>query len=135
MLGEIRAGLDETDPRGTWAFGHVGGSLLAFHGWGGDDSGPNWCGPTADDITVGHSELCGLPGAAACMTCNPGSFDQQTARSAHTGGVFIAMCDGSVQFISDDIETSAVNSQQCCKAWDQLWLSQDDGYVPPPGRP
>src|SRR5215467_5832323 len=40
MIGEIRTGLDETDPRGTWAFGHVGGNLLGFHGWGGDDSGP-----------------------------------------------------------------------------------------------
>ncbi len=63
------------------------------------------------------------------------SFDQQTARSTHSGGVFIAMCDGSVQFISNDIETCGRNSQQCCNAWDQLWLSQDDGYVPPPGRP
>jgi len=135
MIGEVRTGLDETDPRGTWAFGHVGGNLLGFHGWGGDDSGPNWCGPSADDIGNIDGTLCGGPGAAACMTCNPGSFDQQTTRSLHTGGVFVAMCDGSVQFISDDIETTAVNTPTCCRAWDQLWLSQDNGTVPPPGRP
>src|SRR6478672_5731513 len=76
MIGEVRTGLDETDPRGTWAFGHVGGNLLGFHGWGGDDSGPNWCGPSADDIGNIDGTLCGGPGAAECMTCNPGSFDQ-----------------------------------------------------------
>ena len=135
LLGEVRAGLDETDPRGTWAFGHVGGNMLGFHGWGGDDSGPNWCGASADDIAITNTILCTQLGATECMTCNPGSFDQQTTRSTHTGGVYVAMCDGSVQFISDDIETTAVNTPTCCKAWDQLWLSADNGQTPPPGRP
>jgi hypothetical protein len=134
MLGEIRAGINETDPRGTWAFGHAGGNLLAFLGWGGDDNGPNWCGPSADDVGNISQVDCDGPGAAACMTCNAGGFDQQTARSTHTGGVFVAMCDGSVQFISDDIETGGANVKTCCRAWDQLWLSQDNGQVPPPGR-
>jgi prepilin-type N-terminal cleavage/methylation domain-containing protein len=136
MIGEIRAGFNEGDPRGSWAFGHVGGNLLGFHGWGGDDSGPNWCGPSSDDVGgVTPFDCSGLQLAADCMTCNFGSFDQQTTRSMHTGGVFVAMCDGSVQFISDDIETTAVNTPTCCRAWDQLWLSQDNGTVPPPGRP
>jgi hypothetical protein len=134
MLGEIRAGLDQTDPRGTWAFGHVGGNLLGFHGWGGDDSGPNWCGDSADDIGNISAGLCLNPGATECMTCNAGSFDQQTARSTHTGGVFVAMCDGSVQFISDDIEASPKSTPACCRPWDNLWLSQDDGRGIPAGR-
>ena len=32
ITAELRAGLTEDDPRGTWAFGHAGGNLLAAHG-------------------------------------------------------------------------------------------------------
>jgi hypothetical protein len=73
-----------------------------------------------------------------CMTCfGPGSMDQATSRSMHVGGVFIALCDASVQFISDDIETSGPNGA-CCKAWDHLIASQDGedpGQLPRPPRP
>ncbi|MFO0788566.1 MAG: DUF1559 domain-containing protein [Pirellulales bacterium] len=136
MLGEIRAGLNEGDPRGSWAFGHVGGNLLAYHGWGGDDNGPNWCGASGDDIGgVAPLNCLSAELAATCMSCyGPGAFDQATTRSTHSGGVFVAMCDGSVQFISDDIETGGTYSK-CCKAWDYLFLSMDNGYTPPPGRP
>jgi prepilin-type N-terminal cleavage/methylation domain-containing protein len=139
MLGEIRAGVYEYDPRGTWALGHVGGNLLAYHGWGGDDNGPNYCGPSSDDIGGTTALKCSSDTALdmECMTCyGPGSYDQATARSAHTGGVFVAMCDGSVQFISDDIETNGAGAS-CCTPWDRLMLSQDDGGGPsgPPPRP
>jgi type II secretory pathway pseudopilin PulG len=134
MIGEIRSGLDENDPRGTWAFGHAGGNLIMFHGWGGDDNGPNWCGPSADDIGNVGGAYCLGPGASNCMSCNAGGFDQQTARSTHTGGVYVSMCDGSVQFITDDIEVGGSFASNCCRVWDQLWLSQDNGQIPPPGR-
>jgi prepilin-type N-terminal cleavage/methylation domain-containing protein len=133
MLGEIRAGVNEGDSRGCWAFGHTGGNLIAFHGWGGDDNGPNWCGPSGDDIAGTAALNCGSADVlATCMSCyGPGASDQATPRSTHEGGVFVAMCDGSVQFITDDIETST----GCCKAWDQLWLSMDNGDGGRPGRP
>jgi prepilin-type N-terminal cleavage/methylation domain-containing protein len=138
MLGEIRAGVNEGDPRGCWAFGHAGGNLLAFHGWGGDDPGPNYCGLSADDIAGAPPLACDASLLTDCMPCyggTPGaSFDQQTARSTHSGGVFIAMCDGSVQFISNDIDAGGTFGK-CCTPWDQIWLSEDNGYVPPPGRP
>jgi prepilin-type processing-associated H-X9-DG protein len=136
MLGEIRAGVDETDGRGVWALGHAGPSLLAKFGAGGDDGGPNNCTPLSDDVYA--PEVCPttgkdyIEGKAACMTCSGGGgFDQQTVRSAHPGGVHIAMADGSVQFISDDIESNTGISTGCCTAWDYLILSADEGRAGP----
>ena len=137
MIAEIRAGIYEGDARGVWALGHVGGNLTAFNGWGGDDNGPNYCGASSDDIG-GNGFNCTDDEQlrSECMTCyGPGSFDQATARSKHPGGVHVAMCDGSVQFISDDIETNGALGP-CCTPWDFLFLSQDSGSGPagPPPR-
>jgi hypothetical protein len=46
--------------------------------------------------------------------------------------VHLALCDGSVQFISDDIETSG-SYGPCCTPWDHLISSTDgtDPGVPP----
>jgi prepilin-type N-terminal cleavage/methylation domain-containing protein len=144
MLGEIRAGIDDRDPRGTWAFGHAGGNLLAFHGWGSDGNGPNFCGQFADDVGGNNFECDGAVARNECMPCyggKPGDpFDGATTRSMHVGGLFVAMCDGSVQFISEDIETGGAMGA-CCKAWDHLMLSQDGGAptvsggTGRPGRP
>jgi prepilin-type N-terminal cleavage/methylation domain-containing protein/prepilin-type processing-associated H-X9-DG protein len=132
MLGEIRAGVTETDGRGVWALGHAGPSLLAKFGAGGDDGGPNNCTPSSDDVyaptvcAAGSADF--EAGKAVCMTCSGGgSFDQQTVRSAHPGGAHVAMADGSVQFISDDIESNTGIGTGCCTAWDYLILSADEG--------
>ena len=81
MLGEIRAGINEGDSRGSWAFGHVGGNLIAYHGWGGDDNGPNWCGASGDDIAgVPPLNCASADIRATCMSCyGPGA-----ARPSHT---------------------------------------------------
>jgi hypothetical protein len=62
------------------------------------------------------------------MTCTGGGagFDQATARSAHANGVFVAMCDGSVQFVDNEIETSGCYNS-CCTVWDYMILSADNG--------
>jgi len=126
MLGEIRAGLTDKDARGVWAMGHAGASLLAGYGAGGDDNGPNACAPStggkADDV---YSDVCSDPFARSiCMSCDPGYFAQATARSTHVGGAHVAMCDGAVQFVSDDIETSG-DFGQCCSPWDYMIASAD----------
>ena len=146
MLGEIRAGISEFDSRGVWALGHAGPSLLAKYGGGGDDDGPNFCGSHADDVICdltaagdkgladvgGGGQACNLattsPGGAECMSCHAGDANlQQTARSKHPGGVHMAMCDGSVQFISDDVETTGCITGGCCSAWDYMIASADGG--------
>jgi prepilin-type N-terminal cleavage/methylation domain-containing protein len=125
LLGEIRAGLTERDGRGVWALGHAGASLLAHYGSGGDDNGPNACNPEADDV---YSDICGTSIARGeCMDCWSGAaFQQATVRSVHKGGAYVAMCDASVTFISDDVETSGVFGSWG-SLWDRLIASADEG--------
>jgi hypothetical protein len=135
MIAEIRSGIFAGDPRGTWAFGHAGGNLLAWHGWGGDANGPNFCHATADDIGLHNAPAdANAQFAQECMGVYPGSFDQAASRSVHPGGVYVANCDASVQFVSDDIETSGAWGQ-CCRAWDHMLTSANGDTSTPTGRP
>jgi prepilin-type processing-associated H-X9-DG protein len=147
MIGEIRAGLTDWDIRGTWALGHAGASIVAAFGTGADDNGPNFCGPSGDDVSADVG--CGASGSGCpacsspnpfpedCMACYgcgttvgtaPGSVsvDQATVRSTHSGGVYVAMVDGHVEFVTDDIETSGCLGGTFT-AWDYLMLSADGG--------
>jgi prepilin-type N-terminal cleavage/methylation domain-containing protein/prepilin-type processing-associated H-X9-DG protein len=136
MLGEIRAGITENDGRGIWAMGAAGASLVAHYGGGGDDNGPNAAYSNGDDVytDVGDS---GGPCSASTDTLTTaenmsahiaGQFDEATIRSRHPGGAHVAMCDGSVTFISNDIETSGCYGA-CCTAWDYMISSADQGEL------
>lgn len=138
MLGELRSGVTSTDPRGTWAFGHAGGNILAGFGYLGDDNGPNTCNANADDVPAGSVDCIGEDQDIAdgfCMPCFNGSgAAQATTRSAHPGGVMIALCDGSATFINNDIVPgdTPVNSRGlplCCSPWDHL-IASSDGEAP-----
>ena len=63
------------------------------------------------------------------MSCDLGTYAAQaTIRSIHTGGAFVAMCDASVQFVSDDIETTGPTiGSPCCTVWDYMIASADNG--------
>ena len=59
---------------------------------------------------------------SACYPYN--TFNcQQTARSLHTDGVSVALCDGSVRFISDFVQLGTGPSN--LGVWDKLNLSHD----------
>jgi hypothetical protein len=62
--------------------------------------------------TLGHvagkNSVPNYPITAAYDTC-PEGFS-----SAHAGGVFFAFCDGSVHFISDDIQNSTMGNSVAC---------------------
>jgi prepilin-type N-terminal cleavage/methylation domain-containing protein len=109
-IGEVRAGVDGNDPRGTWALGMMGASIL--HGCPtGDCHGPNDTGGNSDDL-VGCTNR---PDIA--MGCWNGGYGQANSRSAHSGGVNAGFADGGIRFITNGIS-------------DQVWyemLSASDG--------
>ncbi|HEX3600411.1 MAG TPA: DUF1559 domain-containing protein [Lacipirellulaceae bacterium] len=144
MIGEILAGFDQGDSRGAWAIGGAGTSLLAMFGGGSDDDGPNAQFSNGDDVYIDPSLAVGDAGticiprtdslslAAGTSTSKTQSMDQATTRSKHPGGVHVAMCDGSVSFITDDIETVGCGptaSPTCCSPWDYMISSGDEGQL------
>ncbi|WP_168205070.1 DUF1559 domain-containing protein [Bythopirellula goksoeyrii] len=116
LLGEIRVGLSESDPRGTWALGWCGSSVLCRHATN-LTGGPNTCQTGVDDIfgagkiqaDVGIARL-----EAECMTvfASASSSAQTATRSRHVGGINATMADGSTRFISDYIEAPLIVGTQ-----------------------
>jgi prepilin-type N-terminal cleavage/methylation domain-containing protein len=129
LAAEIRIGLSEIDRRGTWAMGASGASNLTWHGFAGDCNGPNPANDSSDDIqgcnrlhqTLGLRTL--LQERMSCW--EPCPSYQAAPRSRHApGGVHVVLCDGSVQWITDDVNTGGPWSA-CCSVWDRLVASKD----------
>ena len=126
LLGEVRAGVNQYDPRGTWAMGNAGASALFGYGSKGDANGPNHCGENSDDLKTGNYLRETDPGLETlvreCMPCaaSQGAW-QATTRSLHDGGVHLAFADGSVHFVSNFVETSSSFGS----VWDRIICSAD----------
>ncbi len=98
MLSEVRVGsfLSQGDPRGTWALGFPGASVIcACYSW--DCVTPNDHSDNSDDTEGGIDDA--NDGMGNWQTC---PFQQAQARSMHGTGVNCAMADCSVRFVSDD---------------------------------
>ena len=98
-VDELRAGMNQHDLRGCWAMPGLGSGTAAMFN---DASAPNSREPFSDDMeNCAVSGQNGIPGMGCFDNTSTG---QMTARSMHTGGLFLMMADGSVRFISDSID-------------------------------
>ena len=109
MFTELRAGLSNIDPRGVWAMGFPGASVQNG-GRGVYNPGPNNVlgGIKADggDELEDGKTYCNPANAALGMGCTTSGtlMTSAMARSQHTGGVNVAMADGSGRFVSNNID-------------------------------
>jgi prepilin-type N-terminal cleavage/methylation domain-containing protein/prepilin-type processing-associated H-X9-DG protein len=98
LFTEVRAGLDASDRRGVWAMGFPGSSVTAANAIG-DCTHPNDFNAGSDDVMGCHDR----PDLGMGCWLGCGSWQAQ-ARSMHPGGVNACFADGSVQFISNNID-------------------------------
>jgi prepilin-type N-terminal cleavage/methylation domain-containing protein/prepilin-type processing-associated H-X9-DG protein len=141
LLAETRAGITDYDARGVWAMSGACPSSI----WGcsyiiGDDYGPNCPIFSADDM-INCTQLRTAYGDASFMQTGSNALagtgmpcsgvdiynSQQTARSLHSGGVYVAFADGSVHWISDLVQSSP-SSLGDPAIWDRL-ISSGDGKL------
>jgi prepilin-type N-terminal cleavage/methylation domain-containing protein len=135
LIGELRAGISESDPRGTWALGAAGASSLWAHGTD-NDNGPNSCLDGGDGI-FGCGRIKGSFGGnegllRECMPCDD-IAGQGTVRSMHVGGAYVGFVDGSVHFISDFIDKGPYDASELklvvYHTWQRLCASGDQEVV------
>ena len=101
MLGEVRAGIVATDPRGVWALGHIGSSSIGQYAKG-DCLLPNAQNSGADDVQGCNNNT--AQGMGCCSGC---LSNQATIRSLHPGGANVAMGDGTVRYLANTISQVA----------------------------
>jgi hypothetical protein len=109
LVGELRAGLTAIDPRGIWAMGMPGGSVINAGRANYNPTPNNMIGGTpadgGDELEDG-SIFCSPATAALGMGCTTSGTLMTSAmmRSLHIGGVQACLADGSVRFISNNVD-------------------------------
>ena len=104
-VDELRGGLNDRDLRGCWAMPGLGSGTAAMYN---DGSAPNSKEPQSDDME--NCAVAGLLGVPPMGCFDSTSTGQMTARSLHTGGIQALLADGSVRFISENIDFSRTNN-------------------------
>jgi hypothetical protein len=109
LVGELRAGLTAIDPRGIWAMGMPGASVINAGRANYNPTPNNMIGGTpadgGDELEDG-STFCSPATAALGMGCTTSGSLMTSAmmRSLHIGGVQACLGDGSVRFISNNVD-------------------------------
>ena len=147
LIGEVRAGVTSSDPRGIWAMGTAGASTLWGHGRSNvsNDNGPNAPGGTGssgdgdgiancEEVREAFGDPAGRALAEKGMGCYTGATTnrQATTRSSHDGGVQVCLADGSVRFVGDYCDTRAPGpgASEHFSVWDRICLSNDGEVIP-----
>src|SRR5262245_48872302 len=121
LLHEVRIGVNSNDPRGTWAMGFPGASMVVA----GRDRNPtpNNRLDDADEVETCSTFWYAGIGTTGGMGCRPDPNNWNMAgqaRSRHTGGVNACFCGGHVAFVRDSISQ---------RTW-VLLQSTNDGQTP-----
>jgi prepilin-type processing-associated H-X9-DG protein len=137
LLCELRAGICSVDHRGTWALGECGGSTLWGFGCCGD-AGVN-CRTLggADDVFEGPEIMAQWGGSDQTLDAqmmgvwDGGDSWQAGCKSLHPRGANIAMCDGSVHYIDENIACNQNCSYTIAdlQVWEYL-MAAGDGHTP-----
>jgi len=112
-IGELRAGLNSIDIRGTWAIG-LGMASLCGHAKPYNPTPNNLngfpppnCNDGGDEMQAGPALALSFPNAAQMgmgFNCGGGMYNSGgQCRSMHPGGVNMGFADGSVHFIKNSI--------------------------------
>jgi prepilin-type processing-associated H-X9-DG protein len=120
LFHEVRIGVSDKDPRGTWALGLPGASMVVA-GRDGDPT-PNDRLDDADEVETCSTFWYAGIGTRDGMGCRPGATNWNMAgqaRSRHPGGANACFCDGHVRFVKDTISQ---------RTW-VLLQSANDGQV------
>jgi prepilin-type N-terminal cleavage/methylation domain-containing protein/prepilin-type processing-associated H-X9-DG protein len=124
MVAELRAGKKPIDPRGVWALGFPSSSIVNAGRAAYNPTPNNMLGDSGsdgDEIQNGAAIWTSTIGSVDGMGClNDGTLmTSGMSRSLHTGGVNVAMGDGSVRFVK-----SSIDEQTWC-----FLISKADGQV------